>query len=154
MIRKTIDVCKDLEFDHRRPRRLESESLVLPFTIRQIIVKVMDTSRSGAALLKAWRKANGEISQRELAEKMADLRQPSIAQWETEGPNPVRPSLTRALELQALTKGEVPATSWGYTEEQVERVLAAAAFQPVREGIGHTSNDFAGPRDSIAGVGV
>lgn len=94
------------------------------------------TDPSARGALRVWRDDAG-LSQRELAEQLG-LKQPAIAQWETGG----RPDLAKALELQSLTLGRVPATEWGYTEEQVARVLRAAQFPG---SLGHTASDFAPP---------
>jgi hypothetical protein len=115
----------------------------------------MDNTKPNAArCMRAWREAQvPKLTQRGLAAQMKGAPQSQIALWEKEDA-PERPDLARALELQAISRGEVPAPLWGYTTEEIERVLAAAAFQPMREGIGHTSSDFAGPRDSIVDAGV
>lgn len=94
------------------------------------------TDPTARGALRVWRDGAG-LSQRELAERLG-LKQPAIAQWEAGG----RPDLAKALELQSLTEGRVPATEWGYTEEQVARVLRAARFPG---SIGHTASDFAPP---------
>ena len=94
------------------------------------------TDPTARGALRVWRDDAG-LSQRELAERLG-LKQPAIAQWEAGG----RPDLAKALELQSLTEGRVLATEWGYTEEQVARVLRAARFPG---SIGHTASDFAPP---------
>lgn len=88
------------------------------------------TDPSARGALRVWRDGAG-LSQRELADRLG-LKQPAIAQWETGG----RPDLAKALELQSLTEGHVPAVSWGYTDEQVERVLRAAKFPAPCEDLG------------------
>lgn len=113
----------------------------------------MDKRRTGPGLLRAWRGAQEpKLSQRALAALLTDTHQSQVVLWEKDDVSE-RPDRARALELQALSKGAVPASAWGYTPEEIERVLAAIAFQPTREGIGHTSNDFVGPRDTT-GMGV
>lgn len=76
------------------------------------------------------------MSQGRLAEALG-VSQPAVAIWEGSG----RPDLSKALELQAMTAGAIPATAWGYTEEQVSRVLRAAKF-PALVGATHTASDF------------
>lgn len=96
----------------------------------------MNTQRTGPGLLRGWREAQG-FSQRKLAQQLDGVHQPQVVQWEDEESDE-RPNLARALELQAVSKGDVPAASWGYTEEQIARVLRAAEF-----GAAHTASDFA-----------
>ncbi len=81
------------------------------------------TDPSVRSAFRVWRE-NAGLSQAKVALSL-NLKQPAVAQWEAGG----RPDLAKALELQALTKGDVPASSWGYTEDQVEKVLRAAQFQ-------------------------
>lgn len=38
------------------------------------------------------------------------------------------PELALALIIQAVSEGAVPATAWGYSEDEVARVLAAGAY--------------------------
>lgn len=88
-------------------------------------------------LLRAWRDERG-ISQAEAAKDLG-ISQPAVAQWETKG----RPLLLKALEVQGYTGGAVPATAWGYTEEQVERVrLAVERAVPPPVGSVFTASDF------------
>lgn len=97
-----------------------------------------DTTKTGPLLCRTWREAQtSKLSQRALARRMDNVHQSQVAQWEDED-STERPNIARALELQALSEGAIPATAWGYSEEQVARVLAAAQFQPAA----HTASDF------------
>ena len=69
----------------------------------------------GSALLKKWRKNNGDLSQDGLAELLrshdpdARASQAAVSNWEKGVQDPP----ARAVVLLArLTKGEVPAASW------------------------------------------
>ena len=101
------------------------------------------TELEGRAQLRAWRKAS-DLSQADLGERIR-LSQPAVAQWETSG----RPSLTKALELQTVTDGAVPATSWGYTLEEIERIRVACGDRPAAEP-DVDAPDGADPRSSQA----
>lgn len=85
----------------------------------------MNNPVTGPELTRAWRTRAG-LSQGELG-AMIGVAQSIVSLCE-KGARML--TLLQALALQGVSKGEVPATSWGYTPEEITRVLAAAAFQP------------------------
>jgi len=96
----------------------------------------MDNTKPNAArCMRAWREAQvPKLTQRGLAAQMKGAHQSQIALWEKEDA-PERPDLARALELQAISRGEVPAPLWGYTTEEIERVLAEETERMAREDL-------------------
>ena len=96
----------------------------------------MDTPITGPDLTRAWR-AHVGLSQEELGAKLGVAQ--SIVSFCEKGTRLL--TLPQALALQGVSKGAVPATSWGYSEEQVALVLAAAQF-PALSDLGHTASDF------------
>jgi hypothetical protein len=81
------------------------------------------TTPTGGNLLRTWR---GTRSQGVIAEALR-VKQSYVSLLEADGRCP---DLALALVIQAVSEGDVPATAWGYSEEEVARVLAAGAFGP------------------------
>lgn len=76
---------------------------------------------NGHRALARWRAAN-DVSQADVAAKLTPaVTQPAVHRWES-GP-PARPSLSAAVQLERITGGAVPATSWGYPKADVDAVM-------------------------------
>ncbi len=100
----------------------------------------MTTPHPGRTLLADWR-ARHKKSQNDIARALVpSITQAAVSKWEN-GDEDQRPDLRRAVQLESLTAGDVPATSWGYPEHEINALRAAFVRPPGARG--HTANDFA-----------
>ena len=93
-------------------------------------------SWNGSALCRAWRRTK-RVSQGALAASVVpSVTQAAVSRWEDETDQ--RPEITTAMQLDGITDGFVPAESWGYSAEELERVRAAFARRdapPAKPGV-------------------
>jgi len=76
---------------------------------------------NGHRALARWRAAN-DVSQADVAARLTPaVTQPAVHRWESGAP--ARPSLSAAVQLERITGGAVPATSWGYPKADVDAVM-------------------------------
>lgn len=76
-----------------------------------------------------------KLSQASLGERIVPaVTQGAVARWEDATPQ--RPALPAAVQVQHITQGEVPATLWGYTREQVAALTGGSprADEPRTDG--------------------
>lgn len=80
---------------------------------------------TGPKLLRRWRAANG-VSQADVAARLVPaITQPAVTRWERADVE--RPSLAAAVQIERMTGGAVPATSWGYPRTDVDAILGTAS---------------------------
>lgn len=96
--------------------------------ISQLIIGSMKPKRTkvhnGHRALVRWR-ATASVSQADVAAMLTPkVTQPAVHRWESG--RPARPCLATAVQLERITGGAVPATSWGYPKADVDAVLGLA----------------------------
>lgn len=83
---------------------------------------------SAGQALKSWRRASAR-SQLSVGEAFVPkVSQAAVSKWED---GAQRPELARAMQLEGLTGGAVPAVLWLYTVAEINALRAAFGFPSV-----------------------
>lgn len=98
----------------------------------------MDATNTGQSLLASWRAQHGKSQSAVARALVPPITQAAVSKWETDPEQ--RPDLRRAVQLEGITGGAVPATAWGHPAEEIEALRAAFAFVAVPRDQG-TEND-------------
>lgn len=84
----------------------------------------------GRELLRAWREATQVDGKKLTQGRLGNMLYPHtdnavVCQWETDESR--KPDLPRAVQIERISKGAVPASVWGYTADKVAAYVASAA---------------------------